>query len=86
MWFPSNAAGQVGAPCFDPASQSFNGPFNAMPGLVHPQQVAIDANGFAWYNDSAAATVSGYLTSAPTTTQTSVADEYGERELDCGRR
>ncbi len=69
VWFPSNAAGKVGAAYFDPASQSFNGPFNTT-GLVHPQQVAIDANGFAWYNDSAAATVSGYLTSAPTTTQT----------------
>ena len=69
IWFPSNAAGKAGAAYFDPASQSFNGPFNST-GLVHPQQVAIDANGFAWYNDSAAATVSGYLTSAPTTTQT----------------
>ena len=69
IWFPSNAAGKAGAAYFDPASQSFNGPFNST-GLVHPQQVAIDANGFAWYNDSAAATVAGYLTSAPTTTQT----------------
>ncbi len=69
VWFPSNAAGQTGAAYFDPTSQSFNGPFNST-GLVHPQQVVIDANGYAWYNDSAAATVAGYLTSAPTTTQT----------------
>ena len=69
IWFPSNAAGEAGAAYFDPASQSFNGPFNTT-GLVHPQQVAIDANGYAWYNDSAAATVPAYLTSAPMTTQT----------------
>lgn len=69
IWFPSNAAGQAGAAFFDPASQSFNGPFNST-GLVHPQQVAIDASGFAWYNDSSTATVPGYLTTAPMTTQT----------------
>ena len=68
VWFPSNAAGKIGAAYFDPASQSFNGPFNST-GLVHPQQVAIDANGFAWYNDSATATVGGYLVTAPATTQ-----------------
>ncbi len=69
VWFPSNASGKAGAAYFDPASQSFNGPFNST-GLVHPQQVAIDANGYAWYNDSATSTVAGYLISAPTTTQT----------------
>jgi hypothetical protein len=69
IWFPSNAAGKAGAAYFDPASQSFNGPFNST-GLVHPQQVAIDDAGFAWYNDSAAATVPGYMISAPMTTQT----------------
>jgi hypothetical protein len=69
IWFPSNAAGQAGAAYFDPVGQSFNGPFNST-SLVHPQQVAIDANGFAWYNDSAATTVAGYMISAPMTTQT----------------
>jgi hypothetical protein len=69
IWFPSNASGHSGAAYFDPVSQSFNGPFNST-GLVHPQQVAIDANGYAWYNDSSAATVAGYLNSAPMTTQT----------------
>ena len=68
VWFPSNAAGKAGAAYFDPVSQSFNGPFNST-GLVHPQQVVIDANGYAWYDDRAAATVAGYLTSAPMTTQ-----------------
>ena len=69
VWFPSNTAGKAGAAYFDPVSSSFNGPFNST-GLVHPQQVAVDANGVAWYNDSAASTVPGYLTSAPMTTQT----------------
>ncbi len=64
VWFPSNASGHAGAAYFDPASQTFNGPFNST-SLVHPQQVAIDANGVAWYNDSATATVPGYLTSSP---------------------
>ena len=63
IWFPSNAAGKAGAAYFDPVSQSFNGPFNStglLQKLVHPQQVAIDANGFAWYNDSASSLVPGY--------------------------
>ena len=46
IWFPSNAAGQAGAAYFDPVGQSFNGPFNST-GLVHPQQVAIDAKAFS---------------------------------------
>jgi hypothetical protein len=68
VWFPSNAGGKTGAAYFDPGSQSFNGPFNST-GLVHPQQVAIDANGFAWFNDSATGIVAGYLVSDPTTTE-----------------
>jgi hypothetical protein len=68
IWFPSNAAGETGAAYFDPLSQSFNGPFNST-GMVHPQQVAIDANGYAWFNDSATSTVAGYLVTAPMTTQ-----------------
>jgi len=69
VWFPSNASGQAGAAYFDPASRTFSGPFNST-SLGHPQQVAIDANGYAWYNDSTSATVAGYLTTAPMTTQT----------------
>ena len=68
IWFPSNGAANAGAAYFDPVSQSFNGPFNST-GLVHPQQVAIDANGYAWFNDSATSTVAGYLVTAPATTQ-----------------
>ncbi len=68
IWFPSNGAANAGAAYFDPVSQSFNGPFNST-GLVHPQQVAIDANGYAWFNDSATSTVAGYLVTDPTMTQ-----------------
>lgn len=68
IWFPSNATGQIGAAFFDPTTQSFSGPYNTT-GLVFPQQVAIDANGYAWYNDSANTTVPGYLVTAPATTE-----------------
>lgn len=68
VWFPSNAAGSAGAAYFNPATQTFFGPFNTTL-LLHPQQVAIDANGYAWYNDSLSSAVSGYLTTAPATTQ-----------------
>jgi hypothetical protein len=68
IWFPSNAAGHIGAAFFDPTTTSFSGPFNTT-GLVFPQQVAIDANGFAWFNDSANSTVPGYLVTAPSTTE-----------------
>ncbi|HEV2578759.1 MAG TPA: hypothetical protein VGU25_16250 [Acidobacteriaceae bacterium] len=69
IWFPSNASGQVGAAVFDPTTQSFSGPYNTT-SMVFPQQVAIDANGYAWYNDSANPTVPGYLVTAPSTTET----------------
>jgi hypothetical protein len=72
VWFPSNSTGAAGAAYFNPASQTFNGPFNTTL-LLHPQQVAIDANGYAWYNDSLNSAVSGYLTTAPATTPESVA-------------
>lgn len=68
IWFPSNASGQTGAVYFDPSNNSFNGPYNTT-GMTHPQQVAIDANGYAWYNDSAAATVAGYLVTGPAVTE-----------------
>ncbi|HEY4008928.1 MAG TPA: hypothetical protein VGM11_02170 [Acidobacteriaceae bacterium] len=69
IWFPSNASGKVGAAYFDPTNRTFYGPFNTT-GITYPDQVAIDANGYAWYNDSASSTVAGYLVSAPTSTET----------------
>lgn len=68
IWFPSNASGATGAAYFDQTSRSFNGPYNTT-GLVHPQQVAVDANGYVWLNDSASTSVSGYLTTDPSLTQ-----------------
>lgn len=68
IWFPSNASGKAGAAYFDPTTQTFSGPFNTT-GLVHPQQVAIDANGYVWLNDSANSTLPGYLTTSPTLTE-----------------
>lgn len=68
IWFPSNASGKVGAAYFDPTTTTFYGPFNTT-GLVDPQQVAIDANGYAWYNDNANAAISGYMVTAPATTE-----------------
>jgi hypothetical protein len=64
IWFPSASPGGAGAAYFDPASQTFNGPFNST-GLVHPQQIAIDASGVAWLNDSSNSDLSGYMTSSP---------------------
>jgi len=69
IWFPSNATGQVGVAYFDPSNRTFNGPYNTT-SLTHPQQVAIDANGYVWVNDSASPTVAGYLTTGPATTET----------------
>ncbi len=68
IWFPSNASGMVGAAYFNPSTQTFSGPYNTT-SLAHPQQVAIDANGYAWLNDSNSSTVSGYLTTSPTLTE-----------------
>jgi streptogramin lyase len=70
IWFPSNGttSGTVGLASFNPSNQTFSGPYNTT-SLSHPQQVAIDANGYAWLNDSNNATVSGYLTTSPTLTK-----------------
>jgi hypothetical protein len=68
IWFPSNGTGKLGAAYFNPYNQTFNGPYDTT-NLAHPQQVAIDANGYAWLNDSNSPTVSGYLTTSPTLTE-----------------
>jgi len=68
IWFPSNSTTAAGAAYFNPATETFYGPFNTTL-MVHPQQVAIDANGYAWYNDDSGSVVSGYLVTAPATTE-----------------
>lgn len=68
IWFPSNLSTATGVAYFDQTTRTFSGPFNST-GLVHPQQVAIDANGYVWANDSASATIAGYLTTSPSVTE-----------------
>ena len=59
VWFPSNLPGAVGVAYFDPGSSSFSGPFTA-PGLVRPEQVAIDVNGQVWATDIDSPVVAGF--------------------------
>lgn len=68
IWFPSNTTGHIGVAYFDPTNRTFNGPFNTT-GMINPQQVAIDANGYAWLSDTSSAVIPAYLTTSPTTTQ-----------------
>ena len=65
VWFPSNASGNVGVAYFDPASSTFNGPYNGT-SMTHPEQVAIDGSGYVWLNDTQGTKISGYNTTAPT--------------------
>jgi streptogramin lyase len=83
IWFPSNAAGQAGAAFFDPTSLHFNGPFNTT-GLVHPQQVAIDADGDAWYNDTASSTLGAYLVTSPTNAESFAIENAVSESLTVG--
>ena len=64
IWFPSNASGQAGVAYFDPTANAFNGPYNTGT-QVYPQQVAIDANGYLWSNDTGSSSLFGYSTSSP---------------------
>jgi len=65
VWFPSTASGGTGVAYFDPASSTFNGPYNGT-GMTHPNQVAIDGSGYVWVSDTQGAEISGYNTSSPT--------------------
>ena len=64
VWFPSNRDRANGAGYFDPSTGSFSPLFIAH--VSHPQQLAIDADGYAWVNDSVSSYVAGFLTSDPT--------------------
>ncbi len=65
VWFPSNVDRNAGAGYFDPSTGAFSSLF---PGHVsHPQQVAIDTDGYVWENDSQSAYVAGFLATNPTT-------------------
>jgi hypothetical protein len=67
IWFPSNLSGAAGAAYFDPSSSAFYVPYNGT-SMVHPQEVAIDATGNAWFNDSQSSTVSSFNASSPMST------------------
>ncbi|MDE1160574.1 MAG: hypothetical protein PW792_01360 [Acidobacteriaceae bacterium] len=69
VWFPSTISGGTGVAYFDPATTTFNGPYNGA-GLVHPEQVAIDGNGYAWATDTQGAVLGGFNTNTPTSYST----------------
>lgn len=65
VWFTSTASGKTGLAFFSPvAPQSFNGPYNTTT-MVHPNQVAIDGDGYVWVTDTQGTTLSGYNSNAP---------------------
>lgn len=64
VWFPSNLPGSVGVAYFDPSSSSFSPAFSA-PGMVRPEQVAIDIDGYVWATDIASPVVAGFPSSNP---------------------
>ena len=59
VWFPSDAPGAAGVAYFDPGSSSFSQLYPA-PGIVRPEQVAIDINGYVWATDFQSPTVAGF--------------------------
>lgn len=65
VWFPSNVSRSGGVGYFDPSSGTFSALYIAH--VVHPQQVAIDADGYVWENDTASAYVAGFPASDPGT-------------------
>ncbi|MGI4829015.1 MAG: hypothetical protein ACRYFU_12605 [Janthinobacterium lividum] len=69
VWFPSNLPGAAGVGYFDPGTSAFSAPLVAA-GLVRPEQVAIDVNGYVWATDLESSNVAGYSTSNPTAAPT----------------
>jgi hypothetical protein len=75
VWFPSNGPGLAGVAYFDPASQTFNGPY--LTSLFHPQYLAISGQGTLYATDMSENYLAYMPVSAPTTT-TYVYDTAGE--------
>ncbi len=69
VWFPSNKPGAVGVAYFDPGTLNFSSVYTA-PGMVRPEQVAIDGYGNAWVSDIGSSVVAGFPTSSPSTPTT----------------
>ncbi len=63
VWFPTNALGAQGLAYFDPASQTFNGPYAR--GLGDPQYLAIDTQGTVWGSDLSANQLVGISAASP---------------------
>lgn len=64
VWFPTNASGAVGVAYFDPSTLAFGAVYTA-PGLVRPQQIAIDNDGYTWVTDIASNVVAGFPPTNP---------------------
>ncbi len=64
VWFPTNVAGAVGIADFDPGTSSFSSVYTA-PGMVRPEQVAIDLLGNAWVTDVGSPVVAGFPVNNP---------------------
>lgn len=64
VWFPSNGSTGGGVGYFDPSSGTFSPLFGAP--VQHPQQVAIDVDGYVWTNDTASPNIAGFPGSNPT--------------------
>lgn len=64
VWFPSNKTGAVGVAYFDPGSLTFSSVYTA-PGLVRPEQVVLDLNGYAWATDIGSDIVAAFPTANP---------------------
>ena len=69
VWFPTNRTGAVGVAFFDPATATFS-PALSAPGLVRPEQVAIDLDGYVWVTDVGSDVVAGYPYTNPFATKT----------------
>ena len=71
IWFPSTQSGAVGVGYFDPATTSFNGPYNSTGSpLVQPQFLAIDTVGYVWATDISGTNIEGFNTTSPTSAPT----------------
>lgn len=78
VWFTSTASGKNGVAYFSPmAPQSFNGPYNTTT-MVHPNEVAIDGDGYVWVTDTQGTTLSAYNSNAPGNTLTEKLNTPGE--------
>ena len=66
VWYPSNLSSAAGGAYFDPSSSTFSPVFTA-PGIIRPQQVAIDINGTVWADDLYSSNVAAFPGAAPQT-------------------